>query len=93
MLFRPHDLDPAQDAPARLVLVEQEGGQPVARVVGRARDQDEMACLSGAGDEPFAAMDGIGVAALFGAGGVPSLSPSRPGRGFAPSAWPHATPE
>ena len=42
MLLRAHDRDAAHDAPARLVGVEQEGGQAVARVVGGARDQDEV---------------------------------------------------
>ena len=40
----------------------------MARIVGGAGDQDEVAGLAGAGDEPFAAGDDVGVAALLGAG-------------------------
>ena len=42
MLLRPHDRDAAHDAPAGLVVVEQERGEALARIVGGARDQDEM---------------------------------------------------
>ena len=42
VLLRSHDPDAAHDAPARLVLVKEERGEPVPLVVGRARDEDEM---------------------------------------------------
>ena len=46
MLLRAHDRDAAHDPPARLVLVEQEGGEAVARVVRGAGDEDEMLASS-----------------------------------------------
>ena len=57
VLFRPHDRDAAHDAPARLVAVEHECGEPLALVVGRLGDQYEVLRDAGAGDEPFAAVD------------------------------------
>ena len=57
VLLRSHDRDAAHDAPAGLVAVEQERGQALARIVGRARHQDEMLRDAGAGDEPLAARD------------------------------------
>ena len=77
MLLRPHDRDAAQDAPAGLVLVEQEGRQPLARIVRGARHEDEVRGLLGAGDEPLAAGDDVGVAAA-----------ARPGSGSSPGSEP-----
>jgi hypothetical protein len=57
MLLGPHDRDAAHDAPAGLVAIEQERGQPLARIVARLGDQDEVLRDRGAGDEPFAAVD------------------------------------
>ena len=54
VLLRPHDRDAAHDAPAGLVLVKEKRGEAVARIVGGARDQDEVRGAVGAGDEPFA---------------------------------------
>ena len=68
MLFRPHDLDAAHDAPAGLVAVIEKGGEPAALVVGGARDDDEMRRFRGAGDEPFAAADDPFAAFLLGGG-------------------------
>ena len=66
MFLRPHDLDAAQDAPARLVGMEEEGGEAVAGIVRGAGDQDEVLGLFRAGDEPFAAADDVLVAAPLG---------------------------
>ena len=66
MFLRPHDVDAADDAPARLVAVIEKGGEPAALVVGSARDDDEMRRLRGAGDEPFAAADDPLAVSLFG---------------------------
>src|SRR5262245_43559961 len=49
VLLRPHDRNAAQDAPARLVAVIEEGGEPAPRVVGGARDENEMIGDTGAG--------------------------------------------
>ena len=68
VLLRPHDLDAAHDAPAGLVLVEQERGDALALVVGGARREDEMRGAVGAGDEPLAAVDFPCVAVLLGIG-------------------------
>src|SRR5688572_15194683 len=57
VLLRPHDRDAAQDAPAWIVAVEQEGGETLALVIRGPRDQDEMRRLACAGDEPFMALD------------------------------------
>ena len=67
VLLRPHDRDAPHDAPARLVLVIEERGQPAARIVRGARDQDEMRGAVGAGDEPFAPAHDVAVAFLLGA--------------------------
>src|SRR3974390_1940657 len=40
VLLRTHDRDAAHDAPARLVLVIEERGQPAPRIVRRARHYD-----------------------------------------------------
>ena len=53
MFFRPHDRNAPDDAPARLVAVEEEGRQAVARIVRRPRDQDEVLGFLRPGDEPF----------------------------------------
>ena len=42
VLLRPHDRDAPHDAPAGLVAVIEEGGEPAARVVGGARHENEM---------------------------------------------------
>ena len=57
MLLRAHDRDAAHDLPAGLVAVEQEGGEPAARIVRGAGDDDEVLRHPGPGDEPFAALD------------------------------------
>ena len=57
VLLGPHDRDPAHDAPAGLVAVEQERRESLARIVRRARDQDEVLRDARAGDEPLAAAD------------------------------------
>ena len=67
VLLRPHDRNAAQDAPAGLVLVIEEGGEAAARILGGARDQDEMRGAIGAGDEPFAPAHDVAVVALLGA--------------------------
>jgi len=66
VLFRPHDGNAALNAPARLRGIEQEGGQALALVIGGARNQDEMLCALGAGNEPLAAGDDPLVALLLG---------------------------
>ena len=68
MLFRPHDLDAALDAPAGLILVEQKCREPAPLVVAGARQQDEMRGAVSAGDEPFAAGDDVFAALLLGLG-------------------------
>ena len=60
MLLRPHDRDAPDDAPARLVAVEEERRQPVARIVRGPRDQDEVLGFLRAGDEPLAAVHHVG---------------------------------
>src|SRR5262249_37663697 len=65
VLLRPHDRNAAQDAPARLVAVIEEGGEPASLVVRGARDEDEMIGDAGAGDEPFVAVDHPVVAFLL----------------------------
>src|SRR4030095_11361338 len=57
VLLRPHDRNASQDAPARLVAVIEEGGEPAPRVVRCARDEDEMIGDAGPGDEPLVAVD------------------------------------
>ena len=56
VLLRAHDRDAPHDAPARLVAVEHERGESLARVVGRLREQDEVLRDARAGDEPLAAV-------------------------------------
>ncbi len=68
VLLRSHDRDATQDAPSRLVAVIEERGQAAPRVVGGARDQDEMVGDAGAGDEPFVAVDHPAVALPLRAG-------------------------
>ncbi len=68
MLLRPHDRDAADDVPAGAVAVEQEGGEALARIVGRPRHEDEVCGILGAGDEPLAAGDDVGVSPPLGAG-------------------------
>ena len=43
MLVGAHGGDAADDAPARVVAVEQEGREAAARIIGGAGDQDEVA--------------------------------------------------
>src|SRR5438045_8063314 len=62
MLLRTHDGNAAQDAPARLVAMVEKSGEAAARIVGGARDQDEMVGYAGAGDEPLVAVDHPAVA-------------------------------
>src|SRR5229473_2141564 len=85
VLLRAHDRDAANDAPARLVAVIEEGGEAAAGIVGGARDQDEMAGDAGAGDEPLAAVDHPAAALLLGAGpdhaGVGAAAGRRLGHG------------
>src|SRR5277367_3220645 len=68
VLFRTHDADAAHDAPARLIAMIKKRSQPAARVLGRARDDDEMRGFSSPGDEPFAAADRPLAAFLLGIG-------------------------
>ena len=65
MFLRSHDRDAAQDAPTRLVAVEQESGEPVARIVRGARDENEMGRLGRARDEPLPARSRVDVAMLL----------------------------
>src|SRR5580692_380638 len=50
VLFRAHDLDAADDAPAGLVLMKQKRGDAPALVVGGARRENKMRGAVGAGD-------------------------------------------
>ena len=59
VLLGSHDRDTAQDAPAGLVAVEEEGGQAVARIVGGTGEQNEVGRLAGTRDVPFAPMDAV----------------------------------
>ena len=63
VLLRPHDRNPAHDAPPRLVAIEQERGQALARVVARLRNQDEVLRDACASDEPLATVHDPSVAA------------------------------
>src|SRR6185437_12538197 len=63
VLLGPQDRDAAYDAPARLRGVEEERGEPLARIVRRLRDEDEVPGDAGAGNEPLAALDAPRVAA------------------------------
>jgi hypothetical protein len=65
VLLRPHDRNAAQDPPARLVAVIEEGGEAAPRIVRGARDQNEMIGDAGAGNELFVAVDHPAVARLF----------------------------
>jgi len=68
VLLRSHDRNTPHDAPAGLVLVIEERGDALARIVGGARRQDEMRSRGRAGDEPLAAVDLPGAARLLGVG-------------------------
>ena len=65
VFLRSHDPDAPHDAPAGLVLVEEKGGEAVARVVGCAGDQRKMRGTFPTGDEPFAAGDPVGAVRLL----------------------------
>src|SRR4249920_3828506 len=67
VFLRPHDLDTPRNFPAGLVAMIKKRGEPFARIVRGARDQDEMRGAIGTGDEPLAAMDHPLVALLLGA--------------------------
>src|SRR5262249_28950194 len=54
VLLRTHDPDAPHDAPAGLIAVIEERGEPAPLVLGRARHDDEMLRRGGAGDEPLA---------------------------------------
>ena len=82
MLLRPHDRDAAQDAPAGLVAVEEERGEPAARIVRGAREQNEMVGDARAGDEPLVAVDHPGVALLLRAGADHAGIGAAAGRGL-----------
>ena len=68
MLFGPHDRDTPHDLPARVVTVEEKGGEPLARVVRGACDEDEVLRDAGAGDEPLVTVDSPALAVTLGAG-------------------------
>src|SRR5262249_57641631 len=65
VLLRPHDRNAAQNAPAWLVAMIEKGGEPAPSILRRARDEDEMIGDTGAGDEPFVAVDHPAVALLL----------------------------
>src|SRR5262249_30545964 len=68
VLLRAHDRDAPHDLPAGLISVKQEGGEAATRIVGGARDEDEMIGDAGAGDEPLVTADDPAIALALGAG-------------------------
>src|SRR3984893_1899741 len=68
VLLRSHDGNAAQDAPAGLVAMKKKGGEAAPRVIGGARDQNEMLGDPSARDEPLMAIDRPAIAVAFGPG-------------------------
>ena len=82
VLLRPHDGNAAQDAPARLVTVIEEGGEATPRVLRRARHQDEVIGDAGPGDEPLVAVNDPAIAFLLRVGADHAGIGAAPRRGL-----------
>ncbi len=62
VLLRPHDRNAPHDLKAGLMTMKQKSREFASRIVGGARDQNEMVGNAGAGDEPLVAADHPAVA-------------------------------
>src|SRR5690606_6774994 len=81
-LFRPHDGNAPHDFPVGVVLVKQEGGQALSRVIGRFGDKNEVSGFSRASDEVLGAVDDPVVTLPDGGGLHHRRIGARPGRRF-----------